>query len=90
VKGKNLPVKIYELLGDGADAERWEPLVGSFESALEKYRAGLWDEATEGFKRALEVRPGDGPSELYIQRCADLKANPPEGVWDGVFTMTKK
>ncbi len=90
VKGKNLPVKIYELLGDGADAERWEPLVGSFESALEKYRAGLWDEAIEGFRKVLEVRPGDGPSELYIQRCADLKANPPEGVWDGVFTMTKK
>ena len=30
------------------------------------------------------------PAKLYIDRCEALKEYPPEGEWDGVFTMTKK
>ena len=28
-------------------------------------------------------------SKMYIDRCRSLKEHPPEGEWDGVFTMTK-
>lgn len=90
VKGKHLPVKIYELLGDKKDAPKWEPLIRAFDAALTSYKEGRWDEAIAGFRKVQEIRPGDPPAGLYIGRCEALKAHPPEGAWDGVFTMTKK
>jgi adenylate cyclase len=90
VKGKKLPVKIYELLGEKKDAERWEKAVSLFEEGLSKYKQGLWDEAIGAFRKVLEVKKDDAPSTLYIERCEELKNNPPEGPWDGVFTMTRK
>jgi adenylate cyclase len=90
VKGKKLPVKIYELLGERKDAEKWEKSVGLFKEGLLKYRQGLWDEAIVSFRKVLEVKPDDAPSSLYIKRCEELKKKPPEGLWDGVFTMTRK
>jgi adenylate cyclase len=90
VKGKKLPVRIFELLGDKKDAAEWREFVSRFETGLAKYRAGLWDEAITAFKGVIEVRPEDSPARLYVERCEELKANPPEGEWDGVFTMTKK
>jgi len=90
VKGKKLPVKIYELLGEKKDAEKWEKAVSLFEEGLSKYKQGLWDEAIAAFRKVLEVRKDDAPAKLYIDRCEELKKNPPEGPWDGVFTMTRK
>ncbi len=90
VKGKKLPVRIFELLGDRKDAAEWQEFADRFATGLAKYRAGLWDEAIAAFQSVLEVKPGDPPTRLYLERCAELKANPPEGEWDGVFTMTKK
>ena len=90
VKGKKLPVKIYELLCEKKDAEKWEKAVSLFEEGLSKYKQGLWDEAMATFRKVLEVRPGDAASKLYIARCEELKKNPPGGAWDGVFIMTRK
>jgi adenylate cyclase len=90
VKGKKQPVRIYELLGEKKDAEKWGNAVSLFEEGLSKYKQGLWDEAIECFHKVLEVRPADAPSHLYIERCEGFKKNPPEGPWDGVFTMTRK
>jgi adenylate cyclase len=90
VKGKKLPVRIYELLGEKKDAAEWQECVGRFETGLAKYREGLWDEAIAAFRGVLAVKPADYPAQLYIERCETLKENPPEEEWDGVFTMTKK
>ena len=90
VKGKKLPVKIYELLGEKKDAEKWEKAVSLFEEGLSKYKQALWDEAIAAFRKVLEVKKDDAPAKLYISRCEKLKKNPPEGPWDGVFTMTRK
>lgn len=90
VKGKTLPVKIYELLGERKDSEKLNGFVSVFEEGLAKYRQCRWDEAISCFKKAAEIRSGDPPSELYINRCRELKENPPESGWDCVYTMTKK
>jgi len=90
VKGKKLPVKIYELLGEKKDSANWEKYVSLFEKGLSKYKQGLWDEAIAAFRKVIEVRQDDAPAKLYIDRCEELKKNPPEGPWDGVFTMTRK
>jgi len=90
VKGKQLPVKIYELLGEKKDAKEYEELIRRFNEALGKYKQARWDEAIASCHQVLEIRPDDPPSLLYIRRCEDLKKNPPPIPWDGVFTMTKK
>jgi adenylate cyclase len=90
VKGKKLPVRIYELIGERTSSQDKVAFVSLFEEGLEKYKQGLWDEAIALFRKVLEIRPGDPPAELYIKRCQMLKEHPPEGVWDGVFTMTTK
>jgi adenylate cyclase len=90
VKGKKLPVRLYELLGERKDAARWQPFVERFEAGLAEYRAGRWDEAIAAFKDVLAIKPDDCPAGLYIDRCTALKEHPPEEAWDGVFTMTKK
>ncbi|MFA4915567.1 MAG: adenylate/guanylate cyclase domain-containing protein [Syntrophales bacterium] len=89
VKGKKLPVKIYELLGEKKNGQEDE-FVRLFEDGLARYKEGKWDEAQAAFHEVLKVRPGDPSSELYIKRCQELKEIPPEVPWDGVFTMTKK
>jgi adenylate cyclase len=90
VKGKKLPVRIFELLGDKKDVPQWQEFLGRFETGLAKYRMGLWDEAIAAFRGVLDVKPDDYPAQLYIDRCEALKEHPPVGEWDGVFTMTKK
>ena len=90
VKGKQLPVKIYELLCEKQDTATHEAFLRLFETGLERYKQARWNEAISVFRQVLELKPGDPPSELYIRRCEDLKENPPPPPWDGVFEMTKK
>ena len=90
VKGKKLPVKIYELLCERKDAEQCRPFVELFETGIAKYKQALWDEAIAAFQKVFEAKPDDPPAKLYITRCQELKENPPPQPWDGVFTMTRK
>lgn len=90
VKGKNKPVKIYELLGLAEDGERLRPFVQRFHSALEAYRARQWHTAIGLFGELLRDYPHDGPTRVFVQRCWDLIEQPPEAEWDGVYVMKTK
>jgi len=90
VKGKKLPVKIYELLGEKKDESKWKDFIDSFEKGLALYRACKWNEAIAQFQKTLELKPEDETSRIYIERCKNLQENPPPMPWDGVFVMTKK
>jgi adenylate cyclase len=91
VKGKNEPIRIYELLDHrlkGAGTK--EMKVRAFEEGLAHYRSQKWDEAIKSFKNCLDLDPKDGPAEIFIERCKQLKQNPPPQNWDGVFVMKTK
>jgi adenylate cyclase len=90
VKGKKLPVRIYELLGTKKDENKWKEFIVRFEEGLALYRNSRWDESIAVFQKVLVIRPEDAASTLYIERCKNLKENPPPAPWDGVFTMTRK
>jgi len=90
VKGKQKPIKIYELLGEKKDEGKWKDLVQTFEQGLAFYRNARWDEAVAAFGQVLNIRPEDKPSLIYIERCKKLKEEPPAQPWDGVFTMKTK
>lgn len=91
VKGKHLPVKIYELIAEEkvpstsvAEMLKW------FHEGYEHYHAKAWHDGLQCFARALDQVPADAVSKLYIERCQDYLEQPPEGSWDGVFNMKTK
>jgi adenylate cyclase len=90
VKGKMRPVRIYELLALDNEREKYIELVERFQQGLECYRGGQWEAATEIFDKLVQDYPTDKPSRVFLDRCQHLMGQPPEGVWDGVFTMTTK
>ena len=79
-----------KILSDNRKASHNYELMERFEAGLAKYREQCWDEAIAEFQAVLAIKPGDAPAQLYLERCAALKECPPEGVWDGVCTMTRK
>ncbi|HVO22748.1 MAG TPA: adenylate/guanylate cyclase domain-containing protein [Candidatus Margulisiibacteriota bacterium] len=90
VKGKRLPVRIFEILGTIDERERWRPLLHEFNAGLAAYREQRFDDAMFAFAAVLETHPDDGPTQLYIERCRDMLAAPPEPDWDGVTIMETK
>lgn len=65
-------------------------LLRHYNQALELYRGRKFTEAKALFQKCLEVVPGDGPSQIYVERCDVFIQNPPPADWDGVFVMTTK
>jgi adenylate cyclase len=90
VMGKIQPVRIYELLAEKKDEQNWDDLITGFAAGLALYREARWDEAIAAFQKMLVIRPEDAASKKYIERCRNLKEQPPVQPWDGVFAMTRK
>jgi adenylate cyclase len=90
VKGKKIPIKIYELMGHADDSGRLREAAGLFETGLQAYMVRDWDKAEDYFNKTLGILPHDGPATTFLARVKDLRqANLPDD-WDGVFVMTKK
>jgi adenylate cyclase len=90
VKGKALPVRIFELVGRAADAASTSDLVTHFATALGLFRKREWARAEAAFMALLEAYPGDGPSNLYVKRCRIFASDPPPADWAGVTVMETK
>jgi adenylate cyclase len=54
------------------------------------YKRRKWDEAIHIFENITAMDPDLYAAHVYIERCFDLKKNPPPADWDGVYTMTTK
>jgi adenylate/guanylate cyclase family protein len=91
VVGKTEPVRIFELLGRAGEiAPDTFALRDLFAHGLAAYRERDWDGAEEKFQECLKLVPEDGPSQLFEQRVAFLRANPPAADWQGVWHATEK
>ncbi len=90
VKGKNEPVKIYELMAQGEISPEQMERVKKFNSGFLFYHEQQFDKAIQEFNSALAINAADQTSQLYINRCKDYIKSPPGESWDGVFTMTTK
>jgi len=90
VKGKNLPVTIYELLDWGRNESLYTERIVRFSEALTAYRRQQWEEAIELFKKIKGKFHDDGPAETFIHRSLELMEAPPEPDWDGVYAMKTK
>jgi adenylate cyclase len=90
VKGKNEPVRIFELVCEGKADGATASLLQNFKNGFELYHERKFGEALDCFKKALNDRPGDPPTELYVERCTEYLAEAPPENWDGVFVMKTK
>ncbi len=92
VKGKDEPVKVYELLemkGVRLSPDKEEAIV-RYEQGMIAYKQHDWAQAKRHFQSALEACPDDGPSRLYVTRCDENIADPPPPDWDFVVRRTEK
>jgi adenylate cyclase len=94
VKGKSRPVRIYGLLGDETLAAMpgFQALAAGHDAMLKAYRAQDWDGAE---RRAADCRArGQGRLDLlydlYAERIADYRREPPPAGWDGVTVALTK
>ena len=92
VKGKERPVKVYELLAPrGELSGEQRDLVQAYNRALVKYFEKDFAGALDVFQKDVFPRwPADYLSNLYAGRCELLKRFPPRPDWDFVYRMESK
>jgi adenylate cyclase len=90
VKGKKRPVKIYSLVGYKDLPGIQEEVIKQFNQGIMFYKRRKWDTAIHIFENITALAPDLYAAQVYIDRCFDLKKNPPPADWDGVYTMTTK
>jgi PAS domain S-box-containing protein len=91
VKGKEQPSIIYELIGlDYQVTQTRINFLALYASGLKAYRERHFDLAKRHFTAALDLAPADKPTQVFLERVAYLIANPPDEVWNGIWTLDRK
>ncbi len=89
VKGKKLPVRIFELLGlKGEVPGERVKAARAFEEGLAALRARRFAGAWETFLSLSQK--GDAAAELYVDVCELYRREPPPEDWDGSYQMESK
>jgi adenylate cyclase len=90
VKGKLLPVTIYEVLDAAALGAEGKELLELFARGQKAYKLRDWRAAGQTFEQVLDRWPDDGPARIFLRRCEEYLAEGPEADWDGVYVMKHK
>src|SRR5690606_25281058 len=90
VKGKRTPVVVYALLG------RQETLPAPLRAEVDQYHRALalylqqdWDGAEQILRFLLPGSKFSRLYEVYLERIAHYRRNPPGPAWSGVFTYSE-
>lgn len=91
VKGKDRPVAIYEPLALTSDAGKaLQDEVKLFHEMRRLYRKQDWDQAELQLMNLQRISTDTALYEIYAQRVAAFRKNPPNPDWDGVFDFQTK
>lgn len=91
VKGRSEAVEILEPLGlEGGCSKAIKRDVELFDQAIQHYRAQQWDDAEKQIQRFRQYHPRDVMAQIYLQRIAEFRDNPPGDNWDAVYSHTSK
>ncbi|MGA7146006.1 MAG: adenylate/guanylate cyclase domain-containing protein, partial [Desulfobacterales bacterium] len=92
VKGKEKPVRIYELLGllDTDLPEKTQNAFNYYAEGLDAYRSQRWSDAIDLFKKGQELYNADKTFEVMSLRCRINQRQPPQPDWDGAFRERRK
>ena len=90
VKGKKIPVRVYELMGRAEDAmPREREIKRRYEAALMKFRAREFAAALSDFETLVKEFE-DSPSKTYVVYCAERLKDAPPADWDGSNELHEK
>ena len=92
VKGKDLPVEVFTVLGEktGALSPEDQTFLPLYEEAIRLFRRREFARAKELFEQALQVQPNDYTAAEYLKSCIEYIKAPPDETWTGVRVMTSK
>lgn len=92
VKGKDKPVKIYELVGLRHDplSSQKEQIIEHYHKGREYYLARNFPMAMAEFGTVLNLDKDDKSATLHLSRCQHWLTNPPADEWDGSWALTEK
>jgi len=100
VKGRSQPVPVYQIVGFKEEVkDQTLECLDIFAKGMERYLLQDWDGATVLFEQSLALeprRPGQypkkevNPSQVFVDRCAEMRRDPPGPGWDGVYVMKVK
>ncbi|NBW46602.1 MAG: adenylate/guanylate cyclase domain-containing protein [Betaproteobacteria bacterium] len=91
VKGKQVPVRIYEPLGPKEQvSEQQQALVAQWDQMLSLVHHRNWSAALSALDRLGHEDPGQALVALYRQRVQHLMQHPPGPDWDGVTHFDAK
>jgi adenylate cyclase len=92
VKGKEIPVRLYELLGTASTVlpEKTQQAFDYYAAGLEAYRSQRWEDAIDLFEKGQKLYSEDKSFQVMTLRCRIYQREPPKGEWDGVFRERRK
>lgn len=90
VKGKQKPLAVYELLGEGTPTEIQRLYVEQYDRAFAAYQSQSWDEAEAILTKHHEAHAEDLPAAALLKRVQKLRHDPPPAPWDGVYVAKDK
>jgi adenylate cyclase len=92
VKGKDNPVKIYELVGLESDTltEAQSQMIEHYHLGRKYYLDRNFPQAMAEFGTVLGRNKDDKASFLHLSRCQHWLQNPPPDNWDGSWSLTEK
>ncbi len=89
-KGFENYVEVIEFVVIAGTPESARPWLESFAVALAELGNKNFDAAETGFKRTLELRADDGPSNFYLKQIADLRTHTLTENWAGEISLKEK
>ena len=96
VKGRTLPERIWTVAGE-ADMmfdEDYIAIRDAVKEGIDAYKAQDWDRAEAAYDRAgrykLPAYDPTGLVQVFKERIAEYRADPPPPDWDGVYVATSK
>ena len=91
VKGKDEPIAIFEPLGfEGQVDKKTQDELKIWHQALRGYRAQEWDQAELALFNLQRMDPESYLYNVYAERVAHYRKDPPGGDWDGVWKFETK
>ena len=91
VKGKKLPITIFELCGERSSAEPDQlEQIQVWEQLRALYLERDWKACTAACEAYLERWPDDPVAAVFRARCLKMVDSPPPHDWDGVFDFLEK
>ncbi len=91
VKGKKLPITIFELYGERSDAEPEQlEQLQAWEQVRSLYLEREWRAGLTACEAYLQRWPDDPVVAVFRERYLKMVDSPPPGDWDGVFDFLEK